>query len=131
MRFTFSGTSLPTVAGLVWTDSISRILISPFEAFDNNNVSIGTIGPVTVGDGNPNGHTAEDRFFGAQYSSGIRAIEIRMNASNNFEIDHLQFGCFTTPMVQFCFPNSAGVRSCPCGNQPVPDDGTRGCNNWP
>jgi len=34
------------------------------------------------------------------------------------------------PMVEFCFPNFGGTRSCPCGNQPVPNDGTRGCNNY-
>jgi Tol biopolymer transport system component len=33
-------------------------------------------------------------------------------------------------MVGFCYPNASGIRSCPCGNQPLPDDGTRGCNNF-
>jgi len=34
------------------------------------------------------------------------------------------------PLVEFCFPNAGGTRSCPCGNQPSPNDGTRGCNNY-
>jgi len=33
------------------------------------------------------------------------------------------------PLAGFCFPNAGGTRSCPCGNQPVPN-GTRGCNNF-
>jgi len=40
----------------------------------------------------------------------------------------LSFDC--GPMVGFCFPNANGVRACPCGNPSVPDDGTRGCNNY-
>lgn len=34
------------------------------------------------------------------------------------------------PLVGFCYPNAGGTRSCPCGNQPAPNDGTRGCNNF-
>jgi len=34
------------------------------------------------------------------------------------------------PLVGFCYPNAGGTRSCPCGNQPVPNNGTRGCNNF-
>ena len=131
MRFTFTGSSLPTIAGLVWTDCYEPAIdMATFEAFDSNNVSLGTIGPVQVGDGNADGETAEDRFFGVQFAGGIKAIELRMATSNNWELDHLQFGCFTSPMVQFCFPETAGVRDCPCGNPPVPNDGSRGCNNY-
>jgi len=42
----------------------------------------------------------------------------------------LRPGCVVSPMEGFCYPNADGVRSCPCGNQPVPNDGTRGCNNY-
>src|SRR6185436_10625545 len=115
MRFSFTSTSVPTIAGLVWTDCYTPTTDSAtFEAFDTTNTSLGTIGPIAVGDGSATGGTAEDRFFGVQYSGGIRAIEIRMQTSSNFEIDHLQFGCFTSPLVPFCFPETAGIRPCPC-----------------
>jgi probable HAF family extracellular repeat protein len=51
--------------------------------------SLGTIGPVPFGDGNPNGGTAEDRFFGWVDPDGILAIRI---PSGVFEVDHLQYG---------------------------------------
>jgi len=34
------------------------------------------------------------------------------------------------PLTGFCYPNAGGTRSCPCANQPSPNDGTRGCNNF-
>jgi hypothetical protein len=52
-------------------------------------VSLGTIGPVQFGDGNPNGGTAEDRFFGWSDPKGILAIRIPQDV---FEVDHLQYG---------------------------------------
>jgi hypothetical protein len=52
-------------------------------------VSLGTIGPVPFGDGNPNGGTAEDRFFGWSDPKGILAIRIPQDV---FEVDHLQYG---------------------------------------
>ena len=42
----------------------------------------------------------------------------------------LGYVCTADPMVGICYPNQDGVRPCPCGNQPVPDDGSRGCNNY-
>jgi len=42
----------------------------------------------------------------------------------------LRADCTGAPMTGFCYPNAGGTRSCPCGNQPVPNDGTRGCNNF-
>lgn len=102
ISFTFSGT-LPTHAGLVWTDVGCLIgeACPPiglgqgdvyFEAFDAGNVSLGVIGPSLLGDGFANGQTAEDRFFGATNASGISKLTIWMPNSNDWELDHLQYG---------------------------------------
>ncbi|WP_447978541.1 PEP-CTERM sorting domain-containing protein [Candidatus Nitrospira bockiana] len=80
--------SLPTHAGIVWTDGAGTTL---FEAFDASNVSLGTIGPVAIADGSFNGETAEDRFFGWVHAGGISKIVIS-NASGGIEVDHLQYG---------------------------------------
>lgn len=100
MTFTFSG-PLPTRAGVVWTD-VGRLLgeTSPFtaqgdvvfEAFDEDGASLGQIGPVLLGDGQVFGSQAEDRFFGVVHLGGISRIEIGMPDSDDWEIDHLQFG---------------------------------------
>ena len=99
--FTFSAGalgSLPTMAGLVWTDvgqvnsGTTGFGSVTFEAFDQNGVSLGTIGPAAVGDGLVNGETAEDRFFGVEYDGGISKIKMTMTNSNDFEIDHVQYG---------------------------------------
>ncbi len=83
---------LPTHAGLVWTDGSSTAL-TVFEAFDANGVSLGTIGPVKVGDNSFFGTTAEDRFFGVSNAGGISRLVIRDPGSvNSMEIDHLQYG---------------------------------------
>jgi hypothetical protein len=84
--------SLPTHAGIVWTDGEGTI---SFEAFDQNGASLGTIGPFSdpgvVPDASFSGGTAEDRFFGATNDSGISKIFIS-NTSGGIEVDHLQFG---------------------------------------
>ena len=98
--FTFSG-ALPTRAGVVWTDVGVLIGESPpgtgqgdvvFEAFDENGLSLGQIGPVLLGDGTALSAPAEDRFFGAYHTGGISRIEIRMPDRGDWEVDHLQFG---------------------------------------
>jgi hypothetical protein len=38
------------------------------------------------------GDTAEDRFFGAVSAGGISRFVIRMPNSNDWEVDHLQYG---------------------------------------
>jgi hypothetical protein len=100
-RFTFSaaalGGLLPTHAGIVWTDigtTTGTTGVGPvsFEAFDPLGVSLGLIGPFTLGDGTTFGGTAEDRFFGVIDSAGISAIEIRVSGSTDWEVDHLQYG---------------------------------------
>ena len=92
--------ALPTHAGLVWTDvGFSELTIGSgnveFEAYDENLVSFGTIGPFTLGDGAFSGQTAEDRFFGWVHAGGIRRIELR-TGSTDWEADHLQYGRVST-----------------------------------
>lgn len=102
LTFTFSGT-LPTHAGIVWTDvgcligeacppiGVGAADVT-FEAFDAGNLSLGVIGPSLLGDGAADGGTAEDRFFGAIHGAGISKIVISMPDSNDWEVDHLQYG---------------------------------------
>ncbi len=92
---------LPNRAGIVWTDvgyqfgeccgSFVAVAQVRFEAFDQNNVSLGTK-IATLGDGFANGGTAEDRFFGAINAGGISRLVITMPTSDDWEVDHLQFG---------------------------------------
>jgi hypothetical protein len=35
-----------------------------------------------------------------------------------------------SPIDVICVPDYDGVHACPCGNPPVPNDGSRGCNNY-
>jgi hypothetical protein len=96
ISFTFDASvlgSLPTHAGIVWTDGAGTI---QFEAFDGNGDSLGAIGPFSDGttspDGSFSGGTAEDRFFGfADAPNGISRIFIS-NSQGGIEVDHLQFG---------------------------------------
>jgi PEP-CTERM motif len=91
VRFTFSAAvlgSLPTHAGMVWTDGAGT---TRFEAFDALNNSLGIIGPVAIADGSFNGETAEDRFFGWTNVGGISSI-LMSNTSGGIEVDHLQYG---------------------------------------
>ncbi len=88
ITFTFSG-PLPTMAGIVWTDGGGGATIT-FQAFDANNMLIGTL----IGnhaDGNVDGQTAEDRFYGVIDGIGISKISIS-NSVGGLEVDHLQFG---------------------------------------
>ena len=80
--------SLPTHAGIVWTDGAGQVFI---EAFDSNGVSMGTRGPYNFPDNVIDGTTAEDRLLGAYNKDGISAIKIR-NTSGGIEVDHLQYG---------------------------------------
>jgi hypothetical protein len=99
LTFTFDAAvlgSLPTHAGLVWTDigyNSPTPYFGPvsFEAFGPLGASLGLIGPFALGDGMDQGQTAEDRFFGAFNTDGISAIRITTN-TNDWEIDHLQYG---------------------------------------
>lgn len=89
--------ALPTHVGIVWTDvgfvsdggTLGSSLVE-FEAFDALNQSLGTTS--LLGDGSVSGGTAEDRFFGAINAGGISRFVIRMPDSQDWEVDHLQYG---------------------------------------
>ena len=88
--------ALPTHVGLVWTDAgFSDLTIGlanvEFEAYDENLVSLGRIGPFTLGDGAFSGQTLDDRFSGWTHAGGIRRIELR-TGSTDWKADHLQYG---------------------------------------
>lgn len=95
LTFTFNSAilgGLPTHAGLVWTDGIGDWT---FQAFDSLNNLIGSIGPTPLGVfGDYDGDTADDRFFGVLYPSGIFKIKIFDNSTiaGAIEVDHLQYG---------------------------------------
>ena len=90
---------LPTLAGIVWTDvgfvdapgstGFGAVSVS---AYDAGGAIIATIGPSELGDGAVAGQTAEDRFFGFRHDAGIASLAVSMPASDDFEVDHLQFG---------------------------------------
>lgn len=81
-------TPLPTSAGLVWTDGGTPTEVT-FEAFGSDGQSLGSIGPFTIGDGNNNGGTDEDRFFGVRDEGGILRLRVS-HTSGGIEIDHIQ-----------------------------------------
>jgi len=101
--FTFDANvlgSLPTVAGLVWTD-VGFNSLTPyygnftFEAFGPGGFSLGSSGPYYLGDGQDAGQASDDRFFGVSDSDGISAITIRTIDSADWEVDHLQYGALS------------------------------------
>lgn len=106
MTFSFSASALgnfPTHAGVVWTD-VGNTLSGPtgfgnvlFTAYDASGISLGTFGPVSLGDGVATGGTAEDRFFGASNPGGISRIEISMPNSVDWEVDHVQYAYVPAP----------------------------------
>lgn len=106
ITFTFDaaalGGNLPTHVGVVWTDVGRGTALAiddvTFSAVDGAGVSLGTIGPFTLGDGNVLGGTLEDRFFGVTSANGIRGITLTMANSTDWELDHLQYG-FVSPRV--------------------------------
>jgi hypothetical protein len=93
----------PRDAGIVWTDGVGPVT---FEALDAGGLSLGVIGPVTVGDGASDGATPEDRFFGVHNDGGVSAIRIT-GAAGAIEVDHLQLGGFNQP------PDCSGAQATP------------------
>jgi hypothetical protein len=82
--------ALPNAVGIVWTDgSQGPNNTITFEAFDQNNVSLGVL-QGNHADFSFNGDTAEDRFYGATNAGGISRIV--MSNSPAIEIDHVQYG---------------------------------------
>jgi hypothetical protein len=101
--------SLPTHAGIVWTDigrngggtPFAADLVDnvTFEAFGPDGGSLGLVGPFSLGDDSISQTTAEDRFIGVINLQGISAIKISMPGKDNWEVDHLQYG-FSNPEPQ-------------------------------
>ena len=79
--------TLPSYAGVVWTDGIGMIT---FEAFDALGNSLGTHTGIHA-DSRIDGTTGEDRFYGVILETGISKIKLKNN-SGGVELDHLQFG---------------------------------------
>ncbi|MGI8509064.1 MAG: PEP-CTERM sorting domain-containing protein [Gemmatimonadaceae bacterium] len=107
ISFTFDGAALgglPTHAGIVWTDGTNNIF---FQAFDQNGVSLGTQ-TGDHADGDFNGGTAEDRFYGAINSGGISRIFIS-NGPGGIEVDHLQYGRLGTTASTTPEPSSVAL----------------------
>jgi hypothetical protein len=98
ITFTFSTAllgSLPTDAGLLWTDiGLANVRAGSdsvlFEAFDASHNLLGVIGPSSLGDGLFAGQTAEDRFFGVTSPGGIASIRITSLSSTEREMDQSQ-----------------------------------------
>jgi len=101
--------SLPTHAGIVWTDSLGEIT---FQAFGPGGSLLGTIGPISQAgvfpDESFNGETAEDRFFGVTNPGGISAIFIS-NSIGGIEVDHLQYGLAAQQEVVVPEPSSLAL----------------------
>jgi len=90
INFTFDDTvlgTLPTVAGIVWTDGAGSTTFAAYDAL-NNLLDILTL---NIADGSISGTTGEDTFFGITHSGGISRIFIS-NTSGGIEVDHLQYG---------------------------------------
>lgn len=94
ITFTFSDAtlgSLPTVAGIVWTDGNNSI---SFEARDLGGNVIASSLNNSHADNSIFGETDEDRFYGVAYSGGIKSITI-WSGPGGIEVDHLQYGIGT------------------------------------
>jgi RHS repeat-associated protein len=137
VTFTFNAEalgSLPTHAGLVWTDGAGQVF---FEAFDHGGVSMGLRGPYDFPDGVNNGTTVEDHFLGVYNKEGISAIKI-WNTLGGIEIDHLQYGFSTTngaPLVNAGLDQTVELPSTNIVlTGTVSDDGLPACavvvSNW-
>ncbi|MGF1523078.1 MAG: hypothetical protein ACFBSF_12255 [Leptolyngbyaceae cyanobacterium] len=96
------GGQLPTHAGIVWTDvgrnfggtprSDDLVENTIFEAFGPLGESLGSIGPLSLGDASISRTTSEDRFLGVINLGGISSIRLSMPGLINWEADHLQYG---------------------------------------
>jgi hypothetical protein len=79
--------SLPTHAGIVWTDGNGVVTV---QAFDGGGTLLGTV-TGNSSDGNFNSGTAEDRFYGFISPGGIGRLTIG-DQNNCIEVDHIQAG---------------------------------------
>ena len=81
--------SLPTHAGIVWTDGVDPIV---FEAYDAYGAFLASVTATGIADSVYTGTTGEDRFFGVATDDGISKILIHSGAGGGIEMDHLQYG---------------------------------------
>jgi len=79
--------SLPTHAGIVWTDGNGFVT---FTAFDSSGQVIATVTGSTA-DVSFTCGTAEDRFYGVIAPQGVARIRIQ-DTNNCIEVDHIQAG---------------------------------------
>ena len=86
--------SLPTRAGLVWTDGGLDSTVT-FEAYGPEQELLGLF-EMLVGDNTLGGTTDEDRFFGVEFDGGISAIRLITNVQG-VELDHVQYGSVPGP----------------------------------
>jgi len=102
ITFTFNESilgSLPTHAGVVWTDGENDARL---EAFDVDGFSLGSVtaAPATAGVG---GETDEDTFLGVAHAGGISRMTVTggvdSGAAAGIEVDHLQYGRVPEPSV--------------------------------
>lgn len=100
--------SLPTHAGLVWTDVHPGYGNVSFTAYDAKGVSLGTT-LAYLGDGTTLGGTAEDRFFGVVNSGGVSTISMSTTHGMTWEVDHLQYGAAPVPEPDNVILFSAGL----------------------
>ena len=100
VTFTFNSStlgSLPTHAGIVWTDG-GFGASAVFTVFGPSNETIFTATTGGFADFSNNGETSEDRFFGAVNAAGISSISISSAAGGGgMEVDHLQYGVAVVP----------------------------------
>jgi len=131
VRFQFNALALgglPRKAGLVWTDGGPNATVT-FEAFDGSGVSLGTVVATGQGDNTYFNTTAEDRFYGVEYSGGISEIKIS-HTFGGLEVDHLQYElpCPTAAATTYCTAKtssigcvpSIGLQGCPSASSPTP-----------
>ncbi len=79
--------SLPTHAGVVWTDGSGLVTVA---GYSSDGSLLGTI-TGSSSDGNFNSGTAEDRFYGFISAGGISRLTIG-DQNNCIEVDHIQAG---------------------------------------
>ena len=94
VRFTFSSAvlgTLPTHAGIVWTDGGGNATVT-FQAFDAANNMVCNVASPLGNSSSNNGETNEDRFFGCIDNLGIASIFISDSGGGGIEVDHLQYG---------------------------------------
>jgi hypothetical protein len=103
------GGHLPTHAGIVCTD-IGDVFFGQlgfgnviFSARNSNGEPLGSIVATNFGNGSVAGNgvnaTSEDRFFGVINPGGISSISITAENSQDWEVDHLQYG-YVPPLLR-------------------------------